>query len=85
MVPVFRMVATKVREMMIEALEHQCGVILPGEDHDLFIGPPSGPVSGAWLGPWVWRGPVTLWYHSWLQRDNTLPGNQPERQCGEIM
>ena len=56
MVPVFRMVATKVREMMIEALEHQCGVILPGEDHDLFIGPPSGPVSGAGLGPGVWLG-----------------------------
>ena len=50
MVPVFRMVATKVREMMIEALEHQCGVTLPGEDHDLFIGPPSGPVSGAGAG-----------------------------------
>lgn len=47
---VFRMVATKLREMMIEALEHRCGVILPGEDHDLFIGPPSGPVSGAGAG-----------------------------------
>ena len=35
---------------MIEALEHQCGVTLPGEDHDLFIGPPSGPVSGAGAG-----------------------------------
>lgn len=50
MEPVFRMVATKLREMMIEALEHRCGVILPGEDHDLFIGPPSGPVSGAEAG-----------------------------------
>lgn len=88
MVPVFRMGATKGTEMMTEALEHECGAIFPGEDPDLSIGPPRGP--GVW--GWGWgqgRGnqrepPVTLWYHSWLQRD-MLPGNQPERQRGEIM
>lgn len=44
----FRMVATKVTEMMTEAPEHQCGIIFPGEDPDLSIGPPSGP------GVWGW-------------------------------
>ena len=51
MVPVFKMVAMKVRKTT-QALGSQCGVIFPGEGCDLLIWPLSGPGVWGWGQGW---------------------------------
>lgn len=53
MVPVFKMVAMKVRKTT-QALGSQCGVIFPGQGCDLLIWPQWPWCLG--LGPGVWSG-----------------------------